>query len=155
MKNHLMAARWSFFCFGFCPTYAIRKFMFFRRGKLNGHLSLMQKQKTKNNNLIIPSLKRGNRAATSFSLLWWPIENKTIVATPFWRSVRMTLALLKTQNLITGVKTPHLEVLFILLESSWSVDVENDLAWAIRTSTTHVMYKRRVGSEISSLTPNH
>jgi hypothetical protein len=33
----------------------------------------------------------------------------------------------KTQNSIVGVKTPRIEVIFILLESSWSVDVQNGL----------------------------
>jgi hypothetical protein len=44
-------------------------------------------------------------------------------------------------------------VFFILLERSWSVDVENGLAWAIRTSATQVMVERRVGSQTGSLIP--
>jgi hypothetical protein len=52
-------------------------------------------------------------------------------------------------------KTPRLEVLFIPLERPWSVDVENGLAWAIWTSVAQVMGKRRVGSRIGSLTPDH
>jgi hypothetical protein len=39
--------------------------------------------------------------------------------------------LLRIQNTILGVKTPRIEVFFIPLERSWSVDVQNDLAWAI------------------------
>jgi hypothetical protein len=35
---------WCFF-FGFFPTYVVRKFLFFRRGKSNGCLTLMQKRK--------------------------------------------------------------------------------------------------------------
>jgi hypothetical protein len=38
------------------------------------------------------------------------------------------LGLLKTQSLIVGVKTPCIEVFFILLERSWSVNVQNGLA---------------------------
>jgi hypothetical protein len=38
------------------------------------------------------------------------------------------LGLPKTQNSIVGVKTPHLEVFFILLERFQSVDVLNGLA---------------------------
>ncbi len=38
------------------------------------------------------------------------------------------LGLPKFEKLIVGVKTPHLEVFFILLERSGSVNVENDLA---------------------------
>ncbi len=40
---------------------------------------------------------------------------------------------------------------FFSLESSWSVDVQNGLAWAIWTSATQVMGKRRSGSQTSSL----
>jgi len=61
----------------------------------------------------------------------------------------------KTQNRIAGVKTPCIEVLFILLERSWSVDVQNGLTWAIWTSVTQVMVKRRAGSQTDSLTPDH
>ncbi len=42
--------------------------------------------------------------------------------------VSSPLGLLKTQKTIARVKTPHIEVLFISLERSWSVDVQNDLA---------------------------
>jgi len=34
----------------------------------------------------------------------------------------------KTHNMIVGVKTPLIEAFFILLERSWSVDVQNGLA---------------------------
>ncbi len=43
----------------------------------------------------------------------------------------------------------------VSLERSWSVDNENGLALAIWTSVTQVMGKRRVGSQIASLTPDH
>jgi hypothetical protein len=59
------------------------------------------------------------------------------------------LGFLKLQSSITKVKTPFIGVLFISLKSYQSVDVENRLAWA------HVMAKRRAGSQIGSLTPNH
>jgi len=52
-------------------------------------------------------------------------------------------------------QTPCIGVFFISLESYQSVNVENGLAWAIWTSTTHVMAKRRAGSQIGSLTPDH
>jgi hypothetical protein len=88
-----------------------------------------------------------------------------IVATPLWRSVRMTLTLPKWglgsplglpnfQSAISGVKTPRLEVFLVPLERYWSVDVENDLAWAIQTSAAQVMFKRRAGSQTGSLTPD-
>jgi hypothetical protein len=46
-------------------------------------------------------------------------------------------------------------VFFILLERPWSVDVENGLAWAVWTSATQVMGKRRAGSQTSNLTFDH
>jgi len=84
----------------------------------------------------------------------------------FEASVRMRFALAKVgtwsppglpklQSSIAGVKTPCLEVFFIPLERSWSVDVENGLAWAIRISATQVMVEKRVRSQIGSLTPDH
>jgi hypothetical protein len=42
--------------------------------------------------------------------------------------------LLKIQSLIAGVKTPCIEVSFIPLKISWSLDVQNGLAWIIWTS---------------------
>jgi hypothetical protein len=44
------------------------------------------------------------------------------------------LGVLWNQSSIARVKTPRLEVFFILLNFFWSVDVENGLAWAIWTS---------------------
>jgi hypothetical protein len=38
---------------------------------------------------------------------------------------------------------------------SWNVDIKNALALAIRTSAAQVMGKRRAGSQIGSLTPDH
>ncbi len=63
--------------------------------------------------------------------------------------------LLKLQSWIAGIKTPRIEVLFISLESYESVDVENELAWAIWTFAAQAMGKRKVGSQIGSLTPDH
>jgi hypothetical protein len=70
------------------------------------------------------------------------------VVTPLWRSVRMTLTLSKcglgsppglpkTQSSIVGVKIPHLEVLFISLEKSWSVDVK----MALHEPFEHLQHK--------------
>jgi hypothetical protein len=61
----------------------------------------------------------------------------------------------KFQSSIAGVKTPCIGVFFISLENYQSVDVENGLAWAIWTSTTHVMAKRRAGNQTASLIPNN
>jgi hypothetical protein len=63
--------------------------------------------------------------------------------------------LLKIQKTISGVKTPCIEVFFILLKRSWSVDVQNGLAWVIWTYAAQVMGKRRAGSQTGSLTPDH
>jgi hypothetical protein len=46
-----------------------------------------------------------------------------------------------TCSRIAGVKTPRIGVFFISLKSYESVDVENELAWAIWTSATQVMCK--------------
>jgi len=59
------------------------------------------------------------------------------------------------QSSIAEVKTPCLEVFFVLLESPWSVDVENGLTWAIRTLAAQVMVERKVGNQIDNLTPDH
>jgi len=76
----------------------------------------------------------------------------------FGQSVRMRFTLPKVgtwsppglpqlQSSTTKGKTPRLEVFFIPLERSWSLDVQNGLAWAIWTSTAQVMGKRRAGSQ--------
>jgi len=56
----------------------------------------------------------------------------------------------KIQSTIVEVKTPRIEVFFIPLKSSWSLDVQNGLAWAIWTSTTQVMVERKSGSQTKS-----
>ncbi len=74
------------------------------------------------------------------------ICNTIDVATLFWEDVKMRftlpkwglgspLGLLKSHGSIAGVKTPCIGVFFISLESYWSVDIENGLAWAIWTFT--------------------
>jgi hypothetical protein len=65
------------------------------------------------------------------------------------------LGLLKFQTSIVMVKTPRIRVFFVSLEIYQSVDVENGLVWAIWTSPTRVMAKRKVESQIDNLTPNH
>jgi hypothetical protein len=61
----------------------------------------------------------------------------------------------KVQSSIARVKTPFIGAFFISLESYQSVNVENGLSWAIWTSATLVMAKRKVGSQIGNLTPDH
>jgi hypothetical protein len=61
----------------------------------------------------------------------------------------------KLQSLIAGVKTPRIKVFFISLKSYQSVDVENGLALAIWTYVAQVMTKRKVGTQIGNLTPDH
>jgi len=61
----------------------------------------------------------------------------------------------KLWSSIAEVKTPHIGVFFISLESYQSVDVENGLAWTIWTFAAQVMAKRRTGNQIGSLTPDH
>jgi hypothetical protein len=58
------------------------------------------------------------------------------------------LGLLKTQSLIEGVKTPRIEVFFIPLKRSWSVNVQNGLAWATWTSATQVMVEWKAGNQL-------
>jgi hypothetical protein len=59
------------------------------------------------------------------------------------------------QRATTGVKTPCIEDFFITLKSYSSVDVQNGLTWPIRTSLTQVMAKRKLESQIGSLTFDH
>jgi len=63
--------------------------------------------------------------------------------------------LLELQSSIVGVKTSHIGIFFITLESYRSVDVENGLAWAIWTYVAQVMAKRRAMSQTGNLTPDH
>jgi hypothetical protein len=63
-----------------------------------------------------------------------------IVATPLWGKCEDETHTPKNgyleqfQSLKVEGKTPCLEVFIIPLERPWSVDVENDLAWAVWTS---------------------
>jgi hypothetical protein len=59
------------------------------------------------------------------------------------------------QSSIARPKTPCIEVFLVSSERSWSVDIENVLALVIWTSVAQVMGKRRAGSQIDSLTPDH
>jgi hypothetical protein len=61
----------------------------------------------------------------------------------------------KIQKTIWGVKSPRLNAFFISMKSSWSVDVQNGFALPIWTSEAQVMGKRKVGSQIASLIPDH
>jgi len=54
----------------------------------------------------------------------------------------------KSQKTIWGVKSSRIWVFFISMENSWSVNAQNDLAWAIWTSSAQVMSKRRVGVKL-------
>jgi hypothetical protein len=56
---------------------------------------------------------------------------------------------------ILGAKTQWIEDFLIPLETSWTIDVRNGLAWSIWTFETQVMTKRWAGSQIGNLTPNH
>jgi hypothetical protein len=101
-----------------------------------------------------------------FFPLWLIVEPHVLSQPHFEGSVRSPLTLpkmgvwsplrlLKTQMMISGVKKSLLEVFLKPLERFWSIDVQNALAWAIWTSAAQVMGKRRAGSQIDSLTPNH
>ncbi len=57
----------------------------------------------------------------------------------------------KPQSSSSAVKKPRIKLFFISLERSWSVDVQNGLAWAIWTSAAQVMFERRDGSQTGSL----
>ncbi len=60
----------------------------------------------------------------------------------------------KTQSSIAGVKTPRLEVFFILLERSWSVDVQNDSCEAILDiCNTSLWLKERLGVKLTVWLP--
>ncbi len=89
------------------------------------------------------------------------------VATPLWAQmwewdshsqkvgIGSPLGLLQLQSSTVEGKTPRLEVFFILLKRSWSVNVQNGLTWAIWTSAAQVMGKRRARSQTGNLTPDH
>jgi hypothetical protein len=62
---------------------------------------------------------------------------------------------LNLQKAIVGVKTQWLEEFFISLKFFWNVNILNGFASFIWTSETQVMAKRRVGSQIGNLIPDH
>jgi hypothetical protein len=104
-----------------------------------------------------------------FQVAWkqWRTFYIGCVSQPYFEgSVRIKLTFLnlglgslpglpKFQSSIVGVKTPCIRVFFISLESYWSVDVKNGFAWAIWTSATQVMTKRKAGNQTTSVTPDH
>jgi hypothetical protein len=74
--------------------------------------------------------------------------------TPKWTpmlGVGVSKGLPNFQSAIAGAKTPCLEEFFISLERSWSVDVQNGLAWAIWMSAAQVMGKWKAGSQTTIL----
>jgi len=93
--------------------------------------------------------------------------NDSFVSQPhFGISVRMKLTppkvgswspprLLKIQSSSSRVKTPRIEVLFISMERSWSVDAQNGFTCAIWTFVAQVMGKRKAGSQTGNLIPDH
>jgi len=92
------------------------------------------------------------------------------VATPLWGKCEVATHTPKngtwessgtpenSKNDCKGQKNLHWNF-FIPLERSWNVDVRNDLAWTIWTSTAQVIGQRKAGSQIAnqtgSLTPDH
>jgi hypothetical protein len=88
------------------------------------------------------------------------------VTTLLWESVKMRRTLPKwglgspprlpkVQSSIARVKTLCIGEFWISLESYWSVDGENGLAWVIWTSATLVMAQRKARSQTDNLTPDH
>jgi len=80
---------------------------------------------------------------------WSPTLGKVGIWSP--------LGLSNVQSSTVGPKTPRIGVFLVSLERSWSVDIENALALAIRTSTAQVMGKRRTTKSresTSSRSPN-
>jgi hypothetical protein len=83
------------------------------------------------------------------------------VATPLWGKCEDETHTPKSGNLESfGTPTTSeldcrgLEVFFILLERSQSVNVENGLTWAIQTSIAQIMTKRRAESQTGNWTPD-
>jgi hypothetical protein len=111
--------------------------------------------------------KKNKSNANMFLFSIANLPQRSILSQPhFWKSVRMTLTLPKwglgspprlpkVESWITRIKKPCIGVFFISLESYESVDVENELAWAIWTSAAQVIWKRRAGNQTGNLTPDH
>ncbi len=62
---------------------------------------------------------------------------------------------LNLQKTIAGVKIYWIEKFLISLEISWNINVWNGLSWPIWTLETQVIAKRKVGSQIDNLIPDH
>jgi hypothetical protein len=101
-----------------------------------------------------------------FTLSSGSSQNTIPVATPLWRSCEVAThtpkngtwessgTLKNSERDCKGQNTLYWGF-FVLLERSWTLDVQNGLVWAIWTSSAQVMVERRAGSQIASLTPNH
>jgi len=96
----------------------------------------------------------------------WRKNKNTIVTTPLWTKCEDETHAPKSGNSESSGTPKNLELDrrgqnnlhrgdFYTIGRSWSVDVQNGLAWAIWTSATQVMGKRRADNQIGSLTPNH
>jgi hypothetical protein len=86
------------------------------------------------------------------------VEYRNVV-TPLWGKCEVAthtpengscspLGLPKIQKMIAEVKTPRIEVFFIPLERSQSVDVQNGLTWVIWTFAAQVWAKERPGVKL-------
>jgi hypothetical protein len=82
---------------------------------------------------------------TTFSMMQ-PLKNgkRWSVTTPLWGKCKDETRTPKLQSSIAGVKTPCLEVFFIPLERSWSVDVENCMS---HSNICNTSYGRKNGRE--------
>jgi hypothetical protein len=89
-----------------------------------------------------------------------------IVATPLWDKCEGEAHTPKSGKLESSETPENAEPEFrgqislyssvlYAIRKSWSVDVQNGLAWAIWTSVAQVMGKRRAGSQTDSLTLGH
>ncbi len=115
-------------------------------------------QKLKKNKLYANQTKN-EFASSKMDFLGHVLPREGVMSQPhFEASVRMRLTLPtmetwsppglpKLHSSIARVKTPRLEVFFIPLERSWSVDVDNGFAWAIWTFAAQVMVERRAESQ--------
>jgi hypothetical protein len=104
--------------------------------------------------------------ATRRGMGFWGVGTIITVATPLWGKCEDETHTPKigtwessgtpkiSEFNCRGENTSHW-VFFVPLERSWSLDVQNGLAWVIWTSTSQVMVERRAGSQTGSLTPNH
>jgi hypothetical protein len=113
------------------------------------------------------SCTQGNRVDSLFLVVGSQIASLTPdVTTPLWGKCEVAIHTPKNETWESSGtpknsefdcrgQTLCLEVFFISLERSWSVDVQNGLAWVIWTSEAQVMVKRRARSQIGSFSPDH